>query len=283
MKLQLLHKKKQICTNIDTDTILSDDDIISKYREAFKALTKRSADTPQYVCISCDRLCYKKDVSKINSFRAQINTQIWRDLMAYGQERKINVQHICTYCVGKFRKGIMIAYCILNNLFTYDVPEVISSLNTFEKILIQRTKALQTVLKMGTVMNKKLPQKQMIQKVKGRSFHLPLPLQETFNKLCAETDPINMSPELFILVRSVPTKSKIIWEEIINVKKIFDALTWLKSNNALYSQIILPNDYNKLRLPKLKNSEFQVEETSDIESDYELHSHTKKKFFDLGF
>ncbi|XP_025264281.1 keratin, type II cytoskeletal 1-like [Camponotus floridanus] len=82
-----------------------------------------------------------------------------------------------------------------------------------------RAKAFQTVLKMGTVMNKKLPQRQMIQKVKGRSFHLPLSLQETFNKLCAETDPINMSPELFIL---------------------------------------------------LKNSEFQVEETSDIESDYEL-------------
>jgi len=29
-----------------------------------------------------------------------------------------------------------------------------------------------------------LPEKQMIQKVKGRTFHLPLPLQETWNKLC---------------------------------------------------------------------------------------------------
>jgi len=123
---------------------------------------------------------------------------------------------------------------------------------------------------MGTVMNKKLPQRQMVQKVKGRTFHLPLPLQETFDKLCAETDPINTNPELFILVRGVPTKSKIIWEEIVNVKKIFDALTWLKSNNALYSHIILPNDHSELPSPKLKNSEFQVEETAINESDNEL-------------
>jgi len=75
------------------------------------------------------------------------------------------------------------AYCILNNFFTHDVPDVIASLNTFEKIFIQRTKAFQTVLKIGTV-NKKLPQRQMIQKIKGRTFHLPLFLQETLNKLC---------------------------------------------------------------------------------------------------
>jgi len=64
----------------------------------------------------------------------------------------------------------------------------------------------------------------MIQKVKGRTFHLPLPLQETWKKLCKNTNPININHELYILVRSIPTKSKIIWEEIVNVKTIFDAL-----------------------------------------------------------
>jgi len=29
---------------------------------------------------------------------------------------------------------------------------------------------------------------------------------------------------LYNLVRSIPTKSKIIWGEIVNVKKVFDAL-----------------------------------------------------------
>lgn len=85
-----------------------------------------------------------------------------------------------------------------------------SFLNTFEKILIQRAKAFQTVFKMGTVVNKKLPQRQMVQKVKCRTFHLPLPLQETLNKICFNINPININHEICILIRRVPTKSKII-------------------------------------------------------------------------
>jgi len=95
-------------------------------------------------------------------------------------------------------------------------------------------------------MNKKLPQRQMIQKVKGRTFHLPLPLQETLKKICFDTDPIVKNFEIYILIRGIPTNSKIIWEEMVNIKKVFDALTWLKQNNPLYKHIILPDTYNGL-------------------------------------
>jgi len=142
-----------------TDTVLSDKDIISKYKNAFKALTKRSMDIPRYVCVSCERLCNKKNVAEINKFKAQINIPIWRDLMAHIKKQNINSQYICDYCERKFRNGLMPAYCILNNLIVHDVPDIIASLNTFEKILIQRAKAFQTVVKMGTVINKKLPQR----------------------------------------------------------------------------------------------------------------------------
>jgi len=87
----------------------------------------------------------------------------------------------------------------LNNFIIHDVPDIIASFNTFEKILIQRGKAFQTVIKMGIVINKKLLQRQMIQKVKGRIFHLSLPLQGTWNKLCKNTDPININHKLYIL------------------------------------------------------------------------------------
>jgi len=58
-------------------------------------------------------------------------------------------------------------------------------------------------------------------------------------------------------------KSKIIWEEIVDVKKIFDALTWLKRNNPLYNHIILPDTHDGLCLEKLNNPEFELQETEN--------------------
>jgi len=97
--------------------------------------------------------------------------------------------------------------CFKQSLCVHDVPDIIASLNTFEKILVQRAKAFQTIVKMRTVINKKLPEKQMIQKVKSRTFHLPLLLQETWNKLCKNTDSININYEMYIFVRDIPAKN----------------------------------------------------------------------------
>jgi len=101
-------------------------------------------------------LLQKKSFSKVsnNKLEIQRNIPIWKNLMAYVEQQKINPQYMCHYCYRKFRSGLMLAYCILNNLSVNDVPEVIS-LHEFEKLLIQRAKAFQTIVKMGTVINKK--------------------------------------------------------------------------------------------------------------------------------
>jgi len=44
----------------------------------------------------------------------------------------------------------------------------------------------------------------------------------------------------------------------LDVKKVFEALIWLKNNNSLYPHIILPNTHDKLCLEKLNNPEFHV-------------------------
>jgi len=66
---------------------------------------------------------------------------------------------------------------------------------------------------------------------------------------------------MYILVRSIPTKSKIIWEEIVSVIKVFNALTWLKHNNSFYNCIVLPGTYDGLCLEKLNNPKFEIQET----------------------
>jgi len=61
----------------------------------------------------CEKLCLKKNVSKINKLKAQMETSsIWRDLMAYIKEHNVNSEYICDYCERKFRNRILSAYCV---------------------------------------------------------------------------------------------------------------------------------------------------------------------------
>jgi len=64
------------------------------------------------------------------------------------------------------------------------------------------------LLRWELLLIKNCPKGKWQQKIKGRTFHLPLPLQEILNKLCKNTDPINKNHEI-ILVRGVPN-SKVI-------------------------------------------------------------------------
>lgn len=75
-----------------------------------------------------------------------------------------------------------------------------------------------------------------------------------------------MDNNLFILVRNLPTKQNKIWETLVNVKKIYDALTWLKLNNILYKDINLPN-YNGLQnlITNMGNEGVVIEKINDDE------------------
>jgi len=104
-----------------------------------------------------------------------------------------------------FRLNCLLPPCITNDLFFPEVPQVISVLNDFERILIQRAKAFQVVVKMSSVSRPKQPKNVLINKVIGRTFHLPLPIEETLKKLPKPNQAIG-EHELYIFVRSIPTK-----------------------------------------------------------------------------
>ncbi|KYM96060.1 hypothetical protein ALC62_13287 [Cyphomyrmex costatus] len=256
-------KAKRIYRHKQTHTNLSEKEIFSAFNNAFKAYTKRTMDTPRCVCVSCERLCYKRNMSQFNKFKVQMDgSPFLKDLMAYIEKHNIKPEYVCDYCQRKFRGGDLPAYSVLNNLIVHNVHDEIASLKQYELILIQRAKAFQTIVKMGTVINKKIPQKHMIQKVKGRTFHLPLPQEETWNKLCKNTDPINKNHEI-IVVRGVPTKNKNIWEDLVDKRKVCNALIWLKHNNPFYKHIVLPNTTDELRLEELNDLEFLLQDTKN--------------------
>lgn len=144
--------------------------------------------------------------------------------------------------MNKFRENSLLPTCVLNGLHVSEPPDFLINLNDFEKALIQRAKAFQVVTSMAPVGKKNLPNRQLIKKVKGGTFHLPLPLVETLKTLPRPQDPVNPNPEFFILVRGVPTKRNIIWGNFVDVIKLFNALEYLKKTNPLYESILLPQN-----------------------------------------
>lgn len=69
--------------------------------------------------------------------------------------------------------------CMLNGLYTEPMPEEISDLNTLESQFIQH---FQTVVRLGTYPGK-VPIYNSVKAVKETMFFLPLPLQNTLDRL----------------------------------------------------------------------------------------------------
>ena len=68
---------------------------------------------------------------------------------------------------------------------------------------------------------------------------------------------------MYILVRSHPTKGKKIWEDYVDIKKVWKALNWLKKNNKLYSKIVLTFSPDDL-FQKLKDSDLEYNDDGKL-------------------
>jgi len=226
---------------------MNEDLIIEKYKGAYNSFKKRCNDLPIHHCISCHRLLCLSDLSAINKLRNPIHTDIWQRLQLFNETFHIEPSpFICHLYLKKIRANDLPSNSILNSLYYSDVPKQLSDLNNYEKMLIQRAKAFQVVTSLIPVGNKNIPNRQMIKKVKGRTFHLPLPTESTLNKLPKPEEPLNPNQELFILVRSCPTKTKIMWQDLVDIGNIYRALLYLKQNNFHYTNIILPENSDNL-------------------------------------
>jgi len=144
-------------------------------------------------------------VYDLNKYEEKIKNQIyWIELLKFVTENER--KWVCIYCYKYIKDNNMPQVCILNNMFS--VPIEISCLNQYEKLLVQRSKCFQKITSTKTVMNKNLPFKGQMKKVRGTSYHSPLPLEKTVKKLCKDSDVINQNHELYIIVMSIPNSSK---------------------------------------------------------------------------
>ena len=87
-------------TGKETQILLNEDEIVLKYKRAFKALKKRTTDYATIPCVSCEKLCFKREItfftiSDNNGFDSQ---QIWSDLINYHKLSNGAKLDVCIFC-----------------------------------------------------------------------------------------------------------------------------------------------------------------------------------------
>ena len=71
-------------------------------------------------------------------------------------------------------------------------------------------------------------------------------MQETLKRLPTPDQPIPEYGELYILLRSIPTAKNVVWQDLVDINKVFSALCRLREINPLYHEIQLPADASDL-------------------------------------
>ena len=90
--------------------------------------------------------------------------------------------YICTHCCPLLIKNKLPARCVLNGLHVKEIPDELLNLNALGRQLVQRAKPFQTIIRLGTHTGK-VPVYNATKGLKGVMFFLPLPLQNTIDKL----------------------------------------------------------------------------------------------------
>ena len=120
-----------------------------------------------------------------------------------------------------------------DGLYTEPIPEELANLTPLKTQFIQRAKRFQTVVRLGTYTGK-VPIYNRMKAVKGTMFFLPLPLQNTLDRLDEagfraqfSADDIMSTlpdPELYIIVDGRPTEDKVVWQSIVDVDNVRHAV-----------------------------------------------------------
>ena len=106
--------------------------------------------------------------------------------------------------------------CVLNGLQVVEIPAELSGLDCLSKQFIQRAKAYQTEISVGTY-TAKVPMYNSLKACKGVMFFLPLPLEKTLDTFGEVDNNVSLaSPELYIIVNGKPTKTKVVWHSLVD-------------------------------------------------------------------
>ena len=170
----------------------------------------------------------------------KFSSDMWKALKCHisesNSEAAVQTHYVCQYCRPILNANKMPNRCILNGLITEPVPNELKVLDPLSKQLIQRAKAFQAIIRLGTYTGK-VPSYNSLKACKGTMFFLPMPLEKTLETIEEVANEALPDPELYIIVNGQPTKNKVVWQSIVNVEQLKVAIQKLKEINFLYVNV----------------------------------------------
>ena len=202
---------------------------------------------PEFACCSCEWLLQRKSVTAFDfSENKKFTSNKWLVLRAYmymsDPEATIKTHYVCQYCRPIMNQDKLPSRCVLNGLQVEPVPKELENLDLLSKQLIQKAKAFQAVYRLGTYTGK-VPSHNSLKACKGTMFFLPLPLEKTVKTMEEVNKKVDGSvtglpnPGLFIIVNSKSKTKKVVWQSLIDICALRDALRKLKDINWVYADV----------------------------------------------
>jgi hypothetical protein len=155
-----------------------------KHAKVMAQYKKELEDYPQNPCCSCNML-FRRNQGTMVRFTDELGV-VWQELKKFiekdNPEASKKTLFMCNYSKTHLRTKGMPPRCVLNGLQTVPIPDELSKLDDLGKQLIQRAKAFQAVVRLGTYTNK-VPVYNSLKACKGNIFFLPLPLSKTLETL----------------------------------------------------------------------------------------------------
>ena len=235
------------------------------YMETFQ---KECSNLPKIKCWSCNILCRPSDKHVINidkwkalkfnpveNKRPNSAYQTFNDYLVDNnlleEDKAVAERHrdhpakwlhgleICNYCYCQFLKDEVPGRSLMNKMYTGECPAVIKELNPIELMFVSQVKCFQTLIKPGPL-SSKLPDSEKLSALQGHFIHLPLSTAETFKQLRGDKNNMLFDVEDLVLCYGKPKKNKQVWCQLVDRKKVYDALKWLCEHNKNYKDITLP-------------------------------------------
>ena len=239
------------------------------FQKAYKNFTKSINQYPEYICVSCSRMLYKKSVISLPSSRLQ---NVDEELHVKCLSSNVSVegkQWLCHTCCNYLKRNKLPPQADANNLKLPTIPDELQGLSTLEERLLSQRYPFMKLLA--------LPKDRQYA-IKGAVVNIPVDVENV-----AKTLPKTPSEAGIIPLK---LKRKIEYQghysfQYIRPHKISSALSWLLENNCLYENVMLnsnwendcivddTNAWNDLTGNEMENMENQQEDATSADSNSE--------------